>query len=392
MRPAERAVRAVNGLTARWAATAEGEDTVFSAAGVWPLLALLGAAADERAAPGLEDAVGMPRGEAAFAARELTAALADVRGLRSATGLWAAEGLALRPEWVAELPPDTLGRLTGDPVADTAALDAWASARTGGLIGAMPPVCAEGTELVLAAAQAVRTRWLQGFREVRLSPASGPWAGRSLAGLARTTSLLAGLGVAATDAGPVSVLRVLGDTGIDVHLLLGGEDMAPGAVLEGGIGVLSGRRDAVPADRLPVGAAGPGVSVGTVPATRRDPQLHARVSPFMLRSDHDLLEQEALAGLADALGGGGHFPGIGSRATAPAAAAQSVMAVFDADGFETASVSAVGTRAGGAPGTARHVVRRVEAVFDRPFGFLTVHRTSSLVLSAGWVSSPVPSA
>lgn len=32
----------------------------------------------------------------------------------------------------------------------------------------------------------------------------------------------------------------------------------------------------------------------------------------------------------------------------------------------------------------------VEADFDRPFGFLAVHRTSRLVLAAGWVTEPVP--
>ncbi len=37
----------------------------------------------------------------------------------------------------------------------------------------------------------------------------------------------------------------------------------------------------------------------------------------------------------------------------------------------------------------RYTVRLVEAAFDRPFGFLTVHRTSRLVLTAGWVAEPV---
>ncbi|MBX4175927.1 hypothetical protein K3A88_13435, partial [Streptomyces geysiriensis] len=40
MRVAHATVQAVNGLTARWAAAADG-GTVFSAVGVWPLLALL---------------------------------------------------------------------------------------------------------------------------------------------------------------------------------------------------------------------------------------------------------------------------------------------------------------------------------------------------------------
>jgi hypothetical protein len=33
---------------------------------------------------------------------------------------------------------------------------------------------------------------------------------------------------------------------------------------------------------------------------------------------------------------------------------------------------------------------RADAVFDRPFGFLAVHRETSLVLTAGWVADPKP--
>ncbi|MET9950993.1 hypothetical protein ABZ135_05510 [Streptomyces sp. NPDC006339] len=36
------------------------------------------------------------------------------------------------------------------------------------------------------------------------------------------------------------------------------------------------------------------------------------------------------------------------------------------------------------------MVRRIDLDIDRPFGFLTVHRTSRLVLAAGWVAEPVP--
>jgi hypothetical protein len=32
----------------------------------------------------------------------------------------------------------------------------------------------------------------------------------------------------------------------------------------------------------------------------------------------------------------------------------------------------------------------VRAVFDRPFGFLAVHRETRLVLAAGWVTEPEP--
>jgi serine protease inhibitor len=38
----------------------------------------------------------------------------------------------------------------------------------------------------------------------------------------------------------------------------------------------------------------------------------------------------------------------------------------------------------------RWITTGVQAVFDRPFGFLAVHRHSRLVLMAGWVTDPEP--
>jgi hypothetical protein len=37
-----------------------------------------------------------------------------------------------------------------------------------------------------------------------------------------------------------------------------------------------------------------------------------------------------------------------------------------------------------------HTVRVLRVVFDRPFGFLAVDRSSRLVLVAGWVENPAP--
>ncbi|WP_323137317.1 hypothetical protein [Streptomyces sp. NBC_01619] len=111
MRATADSVRAVNRLTSRWAATAGPDDTVFSATGVWPLLALLADAADGPARAELEDAVGMRGDHAADAARRLLAALATVRGSRSAVGLWVRRVLPLRPEWTAEVPADCLSVL-----------------------------------------------------------------------------------------------------------------------------------------------------------------------------------------------------------------------------------------------------------------------------------------
>lgn len=213
MRLTANSVRAVNRLTARWAKTREAGDTVFCATSVWPLLAFLADAAAGPARSELEEAVGMRAEVAAGNARELLAAPAAVRGVRSAVGLWAKRTLPPHDGWVSGLPAHTLGLFSGDTDADRKALETWASDRTDGLIRSMPTDLDDGTELVPAAAQAVRTRWLQPFRESELSPESGPWQGRYLVGLPRKTTPLDRVGVAEAAAGPLTVLKVLGDTG-----------------------------------------------------------------------------------------------------------------------------------------------------------------------------------
>ncbi|WP_351226205.1 serpin family protein [Streptomyces sp. NPDC002133] len=381
----------MNRLTARWATTAgPNRDTVFSATGVWPLLAFLADAADGPARGELEDAVGMRAAEAAAAARELMSALATVRGSRSAVGLWVGPTLPLHESWVAGLPADTLGVFSGDAEADRRTLDMWAADRTDGLIDAMPIHLDDSVLLVPAAAQALRLKWLQPFWEGDMLPEAGPWAGRCLLALRRETSLLDRIGVAETASGPLTVLKVLGDTGVDVHLLLGDHDMAPSDVLQAGIGVLAGTYRTVPGDLLPLGESGPGLEVRTVRSRSPAPTLSVRTSPFRLTGEHDLLKQPAVFGLSTAVDDRyGHFPGISTEPLAIGSARQSAVAVFDAKGFEAASVTAIGAVGGVGPPPG-YLSRRIYAEFDRPFGFLTVHRTSRLVLTAGWVAEPVP--
>jgi hypothetical protein len=38
----------------------------------------------------------------------------------------------------------------------------------------------------------------------------------------------------------------------------------------------------------------------------------------------------------------------------------------------------------------RFLTTTIEATFDRPFGFLALHRHTRLVLAAGWVTDPEP--
>ncbi|MGE7387211.1 serpin family protein [Streptomyces sp. NPDC004126] len=388
-------VRAVNRLTARWAAEASGGDggTVFTAAGVWPLLALLADGAGGPARAELEEALGISAGDAAGAARELLAALAGVRGLRAATGLWAGADLPLEPAWLTALPEGTRGTLTGDPDADGKTLDAWASERTDGLVERMPVALPQGPDavrLVLASALALRLKWIQPFEEWPQTVHEGHWAGRDLVMLYRTTSLLDRVKVAHGPAGAVTLLEVVGDTGVDVHLVLGGPDTPPGEVLTTGIEAATRARPSTGASLLPDGNPGPGLTLRTVRSESPEPRLGISTPAFEVRADHDLLAHARLFGLeAAADRGSGSFPGISSTPLAVGSARQSAVARFHATGFEAAAVTAFGAVGAGLP-RLRYRTRHAQARFDRPFGFLAVHRTSRLVLAAGWVTDPLP--
>ncbi|MGV9345455.1 serpin family protein [Streptomyces spiralis] len=393
MQVSEATVRAVNGLTARWADSAGHSDrgTVFSAAGVWPLLAFLADGAGGPARTELADAMGLPADQAAAHARELLSALDGLRGAGSALGLWTKRALELREQWAAGLPAGTHGVLTGDPAADKEALDTWAHKRTGGLIDAMPVPVTKETEMLLAGALTVRTEWLSRFHEGVLEPEAGPWRGRSLLSLFRSSTLLDRVGVADTPEGHVTELRVLGNTAVDVHLLLGEEHMTPGQVLRAGIGVLERRHSFVPGPRLPFGDAGPGLRVRRVRHTRpTPPTLHVRTVAYDLSAHHDLLALHRLFGLTTARDDSvGHFPGISDFPLAIGAAAQTAVATFGPLGFRAGAVSAFGMAGAGMP-RLRYLTTSVDADFDRPFGFLALHRHTRLVLAAGWVTDPEP--
>lgn len=391
MRVTNATIRAVNGLTARWASASEG-GTVFSAAGVWPLLAFLADGAGGPARAELADAVGLPADEAAGAARELLGAMGAMRGLDSALGLWTKRTLELRERWEAGLPAQAHGVLSGNAEADKAALDAWAVKRTGGLIDEMPVLLAPGPEVVVASALALRTEWLQRFWDWPMRPASGPWSERALLGLHRTSTLLDRVGVADTAAGHVTELKVLGDNAIDVHLLLGEAGMTPGAVLGAGVDILERRCAVVPGPRLPYGNVGPGLCVVKQRNTRPvPPTLAVETVAFDMSADHDLLELHRVFGMTAARDmTRGHFPGISDFPLAIGSARQSTMARFGELGFRAAAVTAVAMVAGGAPPPLRWVTTTVNATYDRPFGFLALHRHSRLVLAAGWVTDPEP--
>lgn len=356
-------VRAANALTARWAARCDGSSTVLSGACAWPLLALLAASADGPGRAELEAAAGTSAPDAAVALLDL---LGGSDAVRAALGIWSRPDLPLRPEWLASLPPGTHGVLTGQD-----ALDAWASARTDGRIPRMPVSIESDTRMLLASALLVRTAWSVPFREAPVR-----WEGREVPGLARRTY---GVDDVAVHDGVLTSVRVAGEEGVDVHLVLGPPEAAAGEVLAAGIAALAGGGGRTGA------SDGPGLSELVEQGT--GPTVRLALPGFAVSASHDLLATPDVFGLGTVSDAArGHFPGISPEPLAVGQARQDAVATFTATGFEAAAVTAVAMSVGSAPPRlSEH--RVVVAAFDRPFGFVAAHRDSGLVLAAGWVGS-----
>jgi hypothetical protein len=366
----QQTITAANALAERWAATCSGASTVMAGPGAWPLLALLASAADGPGRGELETAVGVDAASAGDAGAELLALLGDAPAVRSALGLWTRYDVPLEPAWTP--PASTRGALTGDPAKDKRGLDAWAAEHTGGLIPSMPIKVDQETLLVLASALTVRTQWFE------------PFDGDT--DLYRTTRHLEDARVVDAPDGPVTLVRVAGTDDIDVHLVRG--DQRPGRVLTAAFGALDARHPATSAADLPEGSPSPGLTVWFEEATWPTPELRLMLPAFKVTGEHDLLGLPDVFGLASVRDSSrGHFPGISTAPLAIGQARQNALARFDAEGFEAASVTAVGALAGAAaPFGDPHQAKRVSVTFDPPFGFLAVHRPSGLVLTTGWVT------
>jgi serine protease inhibitor len=388
------AVEHINGLTKRWSATAGPRSAVWSALGVWPLLAFLADGADDATRTELAAALGLAPEDAAGAARDLLASLNKSPAVSAALGVWTRDQVRLHQTWLDRLPQDVHGELTGVPGEDQKKLDAWASDRTDGLIPQLPIPITPDTMLVLASALSVSLGWRQQFDQGPAKSTS-PWArhGR-LSALFRSSGDLSVLRVADTPIGQVTAVTVEGDRDVDVHLVLGPEDRTPAEVLT--IGVDLAAMDSPGAPRhpmtrgteLPVGAAGPGVQVHLTEAFTPRDQLVTMTVPFRVAARHDLLEHAELFGLRHAMTGpDGHFPGISDFPLCVERAVQDAFAEFSAVGFKAGVVTAMAAVPMGMP-PQKYQVRTVSAIFDRPFAFYAVDRASGLILVAGWIAEP----
>lgn len=368
-------VGAANQLTQRWCAAAGSDDFVLAGCAVWPLLALLAGAADGPARSELATAVNMNANHAHEAALRLVDTLAGADTVAAALGLWLRKDIEPHPQWVASLPHDTVRTIT-----DQAALDTWAREHTQGLIGTLPVELTADTAILLASALVARTTWAQPFHDDVLKPTAGPWRGHRGPGLARHCAALRDAALLVTEPA-VTRAVVRGEADLDVHLLLG--DGPPAQVLGAGFSALNGLVD-IHTDLAP-GVTGPGLTVRNTRAT--SDVLALRLPPFEIRSRHDLLAQHKLFGLGTVTDTShGHLPAISTVPLAVDRACQQVLARFTREGFEAAAVTAMGVAVAAAFHPTRNTVE-VAITFDRPFGFLAVHRPTQLVIVAGWVAN-----
>jgi len=193
------------------------------------------------------------------------------------------------------------------------------------------------------------------------------------------------LGAAAVLDDAVARVIVEGDGDLDVHLLIG--DQHPAEVLAAGLRELSGEGRARSVTESDSGRTG--LNVRRVESWIQKDILRVELPSFEIKTHHDLLEQTELFGLralTDPVTS--HLPLLSPVPLYVSDGAQDVVARFFAEGFEAAAVTAFEVAITGAPPDEDQQVTLATVIFDRPFGFLAVHRPSRLAVVAGWVDSP----
>jgi hypothetical protein len=386
-------VVAVNGLSAKWARHEfTGESTVIAGAGVWPLLAILAASASGAALTELEAAAGVSGDDGFEAAQAVLRLLSRSPAVSLALGTWVRAGLPVFAEWQQAMPRGTWGQFLGDE-RDRKRLDRWAYQQTRGLIPRMPIAIGPETLILIAAACLVRTPWLVRFEvePFELHAKSGPWADRSnIPVLWRESSDLDDLLIADRYGdGQLTLVEVRGKNGISVFLITADEAARAGDVVADAISVIGDPSLCRKGSSLGAGDSAPGVNVELVLSETPKPTLSLTTVPFQLDASHDLLQHAALFGLVSATDSShDHFPRISPVPLAVSQAKQTVTAAFSPDGFEAAAVTVVEVMIGAKVPWPKDHRLNIEVRFDRPFGFVAVHRPSRLVLIAGWVSDP----
>ncbi|KWX21587.1 hypothetical protein AFM11_23915 [Mycolicibacterium wolinskyi] len=337
---------------------------VTSPLGAWLLLALVGPAAGGASRRDLEAVLGTTVDDAAERARSL---LSQPHPAVSAiAAVWDRELGPAFDAW-AETLPDVVER---GPVPDQARANAWARARTNGLIDEFPLSIDSLVRLVLASALATDIRWGTPLGTVEeLGGEFGTAVNRAL-------SLQHGLQlVAETDAaGLVAVAAPYSSSALEVLSVIAAPDVSPRDVDTAAHQVAAMLRgDERGARRLPAEELTDG-HAWTVTERREQrsggPQVQAEFRSFLpawsATSNHDLADAPGVPMVFDTL------TGFARREDLPVSftAKQTAIASYSRTGFKAAAVTAMGLRAAGMPSFHEVLVRRIELRFNRPYAVL----------------------
>ncbi|MFD0559488.1 serpin family protein [Stackebrandtia endophytica] len=391
--PRSAAAEHVNRLTVSWLRDVTDPPQVLSGVGLWPLLAALRLGTEPGTDDELAAATGTAHDELAAELAALVTLLNDSRTMRIALGIWSGQRIRLDPAWLAQVPVGLAGQLTGDAATDQAMLDSWASTNTAGLIPTFPLTVDSDVDVVLASALALRTRWREPFMDEPWHFNSGPWSGeRTWHGLTCVTEDMANLRV--WDDGSTT-LTIPGEADVDVVLVMGDVDTEPTEVLARAVENLSEGGGYRTGTDLTVGEEANGVTVTRERDADPDPvpRLEVTTVAFDVGADHDILDSAGVLGLLRSLDPAtSSLTGLTVEPVEPVVvtqARQRAVARFSAVGFEAAAVTAMAWMAGAmlpSPEDGWRTVVRV--TFNRPFGYLVVHRPTGVMPVVGWVDTP----
>lgn len=341
-----------------------GRHAVSSPLGLWLLLALVGPATEGAARHDLEAVLGTTVDDAAARARTL---LSEPHPAVSAVAaVWDRKLGPAFDRWTRTL-PDVVER---GQVPNQAQANAWAQARTNGMINEFPLQIDELTRLVLASALACDISWATPLGTTDdLGGEFGPAISRAL-------TLDFGIQlVAETDAaGLVAVAAPRASSALDVLSVIAAPEVSPAEVDTAAHQVAAMLRgDDRTAHRVPVAELTDG-HAWTVTDRREHrsggPSVQAEwrshLPAWSATSNHDLANAPGVASVVDALTGFGREEDLPVDFTAK----QTAVASYSKTGFKAAAVTAIGMRAAGMPSFHEVLVRRVEMRFNRPYAVL----------------------
>jgi hypothetical protein len=344
-----------------------GKHAVASPLGLWLLLALVGPVTEGAARRDLETVLGTTVDDAAVRAQAM---LSEPHPAVSAVAaVWDRKLGPAFDEWARSL-PDVVER---GPVPNQAQANAWAQARTNGLIGEFPLQIDELTRLVLASALAADIAWATPLAT------TDDLGGEFGVLIAHALTLHFGIQlVAETDAaGLVAVAAPRASSALDVLSVIAAPDVMPADVDTAAHQVAAMLRgDERAARRMLVEELADG-HAWTVTDRREQrfggPSVQAEwrshLPAWSATSNHDLMTAPGVPLVFDALTGFARAEDLPMDFSAK----QTAVASYSKTGFKAAAVTAMAMVAAGVPTMPeKHevLVRRIELRFNRSHAVL----------------------